>query len=280
MDLVQGQLAFDGIPERLTRVTPAKLTTWSSCPRRYRFNYVDRPRPARGPAMAHTTLGAALHNALRALYELPPAQRTPSRGRELVNRHWKSEGFAGAEQSADYRVRAGDWVADYVERHGASAEPVGVERWVSATTGTIIVQGRVDRIDHRDGELVVVDYKAGRHTPGVGDARDSLALALYALATRSALHGRCRRVELHHLRTSEVVSWRHTADSLAEHRERAERLAHDSSAAATAVEAGEDPDRMFPARPGARCAACEFRRHCREGKRAVPEIEPWALLGE
>ncbi|GAB3553537.1 PD-(D/E)XK nuclease family protein [Actinopolyspora lacussalsi] len=280
VELVQEQLAFDGIPERLVRVTPAKLTTWSSCPRRYRFNYVDRPQPPRGPAMAHTTLGAVLHNALRAYYELPSEQRTATRLRELINRYWKSDGFSGAEQSADYLARALDWLSDYVERDHARGEPVGVEKWVSATVGTIIVQGRVDRIDERDGELVIVDYKAGRKPPDVDAARNSLPLALYALATQRMLHAPCPQVELHHLRTSEIVTWRHTADSLAEHRQRAERLARESRDAATSIAEGADPDRVFPARPGAQCAGCEFRRHCPEGTRAVPETDPWALLGE
>lgn len=277
---VQGQLAFYGIPDRLVRVTPAKLAAWSSCPRRYRFGYVDSPRPSRGPAMAHTTLGAALHNALRALYESPAGQRTPSRARELVREHWKSDGFAGARQSGDFMARAQDWLAEYVERWGTAAKPVGVEKWVSATTGTIIVQGRVDRVDEREGEFVIVDYKAGRRPPEVDDVRQSQALALYALALQGMSHTRCRRVELHHLRTAEVVGWRHSTDSLAEHRERAEELAREFEDATAAVEAGADRERVFPARPGGQCAACEFRRNCPEGRRATPEIDPWALLGE
>ena len=41
-------------------------------------------------------------------------------------------------------------------------EPIGVERTVSATTEALAVSGRVDRVDDRGDELVVVDYKTGR----------------------------------------------------------------------------------------------------------------------
>ncbi len=51
------------------------------------------------------------------------------------------------------------------------------------------------------GELVVVDYKTGRHVLTVDDARTSLALALYALAAERVMRRPCRRVELHHLPT-------------------------------------------------------------------------------
>ncbi len=277
---VRFQLAFDGMPEGLVRVTPARLAAWSACPRRYRFGYVDRPRPPRGPALAHTTLGAVLHNALRAFYEEPPERRTGERVRELVRGHWRDDGFADRRHSAEFLLRAQDWLSEYVERVAATAKPVGVEKWVSATTGRIIVQGRVDRVDERDGEFVIVDYKAGKRAPDEEEARNSLALALYALALRGMSHVRCRQVELHHLRTAEVVRWRHTTDSLAEHRERAERLARQSREATAALGRGDSPDRVFPPRPGGQCAGCEFRRHCPEGQRAVPVVDPRALLGE
>ena len=65
--------------------------------------------------------------------------------------------------------------------------------------------------DGADGtELVVVDYKTGRHLLSVDDARSSLALAIYALAAARALRRDCRRVELHHLPSGQVLAWEHT----------------------------------------------------------------------
>src|SRR3954471_24135510 len=53
-----GQLEMPGMPRRLFPATPSKLATFADCPRRYRFAYVDRPTPAKGPAWAHNTGGA------------------------------------------------------------------------------------------------------------------------------------------------------------------------------------------------------------------------------
>ena len=38
--------------------------TFLDCPRRYRFQYLDRPTPAKGPPWAHNSLGASVHSAL------------------------------------------------------------------------------------------------------------------------------------------------------------------------------------------------------------------------
>jgi putative RecB family exonuclease len=248
------------------------------CPRRYRMAYVDRPTPPRGGAFAHSTLGAVVHNALRAFFELPVRRRTPEAAAALVGRHWNDEGFAGPAQAATYRDLAGGWVADYVAEIDVAEDPVGLERWVSAPVGTIVAEGRVDRIDERDGELVIVDYKTGRAALTTDDARASHALALYVLAARRTLRRPCRRVELHHLPTGTVAAWEHTEESLARHRTRTEEAAEEFNLATDTLKAGGDQDVLFPPRVGRQCSWCDFRRSCPEGQAAGPQAEPWALL--
>lgn len=277
---MQEQLGFDfgAMPKKLVRVTPAKLTTWADCPRRFRMAYLDRPSPLRGGAWAHNTLGAVVHNALKALFDLPAQRRTPEQAVALLHRQWKNDGFRDAEQAAVYRDRAVGWVRDYVTELDTSIEPVGIERWVSTPTSKIVAEGRVDRIDLRDGELVIVDYKTGRHALTVDDARGSQALALYALAARRTLRKPCHRVELHHLPTGTVAVWEHTEESLGRHVSRAEEAADELRLATDTLEAGGDPEILFPPRTGNQCTWCDFRRSCPEGRQAAPTIDPWSLL--
>lgn len=275
---MDGQLSLEGMPRRLFKVTPSRLATWLDCPRRYRMTYLDRPPPPRGGAWAHSTLGAVVHNAMRAVFDLPVSGRTPEAAAGLVDRHWSGEGFRDTDQGRRYRERARQWVADYVSELDVSDEPVGVERWVSAPTGRIVAEGRVDRIDERGGELVVVDYKTGRHALTVDDARSSQALALYALAARRTLRRPCRRVELHHLPSGEVAAWEHSEPSLLRHLGRMEEAADDASLATDTLAAGGDPELLFPARVSGGCSYCDFRRSCPEGRAAAPEVQPWALL--
>jgi RecB family exonuclease len=273
------QLGFDFATTRLVRVTPSKLGIWDDCPRRYRMTYLDRPAPQRGGARAGSTLGAVVHLALRALFDLPPAERTPRAAAALVDRYWSSEGgFRDAAQAAEYRERARGWVAEYAAELDPDAEPVGLERWVSVATDRIVAEGRVDRIDRRGAELVVVDYKTGRRTPTPADAAASQALALYAVGVERTLRRTCTQVELHHLPSGTVASWRHDAESLREHVARAEASAAELDTAAEELAAGGDPGTLFPPRPAPRCGGCDVRRHCPEGRAAAPEELPWAGL--
>ena len=148
---------------------------------------------------------------------------------------------------------------------------------MSVPTPRIVAEGRADRIDARDRELVVVDYKTGRR-PDPDDARRSRALALYAVGARHTLRRPCTRVELHHVPTGEVVAADHDEASLQAHLARAEDAAQDVADAVDALATGGDPDVLFPPRPAPRCGSCDVRRHCREGRAAAPEREPWASL--
>jgi putative RecB family exonuclease len=295
------QLGFDFETTRLVRVTPSKLAAWGDCPRRFRMTYLDRPPPPRGGAYAHNTLGAVVHLALRALFDLPPDGRTPRAAAALVDRYWTSEGFRDAAQAATYRERARGWVADYADGLDPDAEVVGLERWVSVATDRIVAEGRVDRIDRRGDELVIVDYKTGRRPLTAAEAAASQALALYAVAAERTLRRPCRQVELHHLPSGEVLAWEHDSTSLREHVHRAEETAAELDAASAALAAGGDTDErgritgttaarsagrasarlsdeLFPPRPAPRCGACDVRRNCPEGRAAAPEQPAWGLL--
>jgi RecB family exonuclease len=280
------QLGFEGMPRRLYACTPSRLNTWLDCPRRYRMTYLDRPPPAKGPPWAHNSLGASVHNALAGWWRLPVGRRTTEAAGRLLDTGWITEGYRDPAQSEHTRARARDMVLRYVEGLDPYTEPLGVERTVATRTELLALSGRIDRIDARldaagQEELVVVDYKTGRHLLSTDHARGSLALAVYALAAQRSLRRPCHRVELHHLPSGEVYAWEHTDDSLARHLRRAEAAAVEAQAADAAF-APDLPrqrrDEVFPPRPGPQCGWCDFARHCPEGSAAYSPKEPWAGL--
>jgi RecB family exonuclease len=289
------QLGFEGMPRRLYTCTPSRLNTWLDCPRRYRMTYLDRPMPPKGPPWAHNSVGASVHNALAAWWRLPVDERSPEAAGRLLLRGWLTDGFRDEAQSAQWRERAREMTERYVAGLDPSDEPLGVERTVATRTDRIAVSGRIDRLDARGPELVVVDYKTGRHVLTSDDARGSLALAIYAVAASRVLRRPCRRVELHHLPSGEVAVWEHTDESLARHIRRAEQIAAEAATADEAYRAGAGKradvpkpragevdhaphDELFPPRPGNLCSWCDFARHCPEGREAAPRKEPWAAL--
>ena len=280
------QLGLDGMPRRLYPCTPTRLSTWLGCRRLYRMTYLDRPAPRKGPAWAHNSLGASVHNALAGWWRLPPAQRTVPAAAGLLDRGWISEGYASDAQSAAARDRAREMVEQYVARLDPVAEPAGVERTVAARTDRIAFSGRIDRLDDRPsgdgGSLVVVDYKTGRRALSSDDARASLPLALYAIAAARVLRRPCHLVELHHLPTGTVHGWEHTEATLARHLGRAEDVAAECAEADGRHQAGFPPggqDEVFPPSPGPGCGWCDFRALCPEGSAAAPARRPWDGLG-
>jgi RecB family exonuclease len=276
------QLEFPGMPRRLYSCTPTRLSAWLGCPRRYRMTYLDRPTPPKGPPWAHNSFGAAVHNALAGWWRLPLAERSVAAAVRLVERGWINEGFADDAQSAQQQRRAAGMVQGYVAGLDPADEPIGVERTVATRTDTIAVSGRIDRLDARPDELVVVDYKTGRHLLTADDARSSLALALYAMAAERVLRRPCRRVELHHLPSGQVLSWSHSEESLARHLGRAEGIAQDCADADQLMRDGlpaERYDEVFPPRPGPSCGWCDYLRHCPEGTAAAVTRRPWDGLG-
>jgi RecB family exonuclease len=286
------QLRLAGMPRRLFACTPSRLTSWVDCPRRYRMTYLDRPPPAPGPPWAHNSFGASIHNALAGWWRLPRKGRTAAGAGDLLDAGWLADGFRDQAQSEGWRAQGRAIVQRYVATLDAADEPLGVERTVAARTERLALSGRIDRLDDRGGELVVVDYKTGRRPLTVDDARGSLAMALYAVAAAATMRRRCVRVELHHLVTGAIHAFEHTDESLRRQLGRAEQIADEATAATEAARAaGVAPAAQsagsgtlavdpFPPRPGTQCGWCTFRAHCPEGAAAAPVQLPWAGLGE
>ena len=282
------QLGFEGMPRRLYACTPTRLSAWLDCPRRYRMIYLDRPPPPKGAPWAHNSLGASVHNALAGWWRLPRHERSVEAAGDLLERGWITEGFADAAHSGRHRDRARRMVERYVSGLNPAGEPAGIERTVATRTELIAVSGRIDRLDDRrradgSGELVVVDYKTGRHVLTTDDARTSLPLALYALAAERVMRRPCSRVELHHLPTGRVLAWEHSAESLRRQLGRAQDIAAECAAADERYRGGQEADRgdeVFPPRPGQWCGWCDYRAHCPQGAAAAATRHPWDGLAD
>lgn len=285
-------LMLPGMPEPLVAATPTRLSGWVACPRRYRFTYLERPGPRRGPPWARSAVGAAVHTALARWWLDPTRARTPGRAASLLVAAWQGDGFRDRHQEHAARARALDMVSRYAATLDPETPPVGVERTVGTRTAVLALSGRVDRIDERPvapptgaaagTELVIVDYKTGRN-PGPDAAGSSLALAVYALGAARLLRRDCRRVELHHLPTGSVWAHEHTAGSLRTHTALADAIGLQLRAAHARWAGGltaRQADDAFPVRPGPGCGWCDYRTSCPEGAAASPALPPWAGLDD
>lgn len=271
------QGALPGMPQPIYRVSPTRLLTFLDCPRRYRFQYLDRPTPPKTPQRAHLSLGLSVHNALRDWWEV---RRTPSEGARLLRRGWIDVGYRDAAQSQRWRERSAGQVESYLAGVDPEPEPAGVERTVAFLSGDLQVSGRIDRLDDRAGELVVVDYKTSRSVATRQDLSTSLPMALYAAAVWKMFRRATLRVEFHHVPTGAVVVHQHTPASLGRKVEEARSIAHDTRTADQDFAAHGAASQLFPARTGPLCGWCDFRAHCPQGQQAAPEKSSWAALDD
>lgn len=279
----QEELSAPGItwPTRLFRASASRLNAWLDCPRRYRMVYLDRPRPQARPQRAHTSVGVVTHGVLRDFWDLPAPQQTPQGVRELVESSWIEVGFRDAQQSSRWRARVVEQVVDYLRGIDRLSQPLGIERTVSFRSQTLAFTGRVDRLDRRADELVVVDYKTGRIVPDLGQVRSSLALGLYAKAVAAMWRRERVHVELHHLPTGTVVGHSHTPASIERKCAEAESIVLDLRRAEADFERHGCLSAAFPPTVSALCQWCEMRAHCPEGQLIGPEKSSWAgLVGE
>ncbi len=242
------------------------------------MQYLDRPRPSKGPQRAIASIGNSTHATLAQFWDLPERDRTPTAVEELMARLWQRSGFVDEVQSAQWRGRATGWVIDYLSTIDRRAQPTAVERTVSIPTERLAITGRVDRAQDRDGELVVIDYKTGSKGVEAGSARTSLALGLYALALSRMFRRPVRLVELHHVPTGSVDAHRHTDESLARKLAEAESIGLDLRAAEQDyAEHGVDAQ-SFPPNPSALCRWCDVQEHCPIGLTVGPAHPGWVGL--
>lgn len=178
------------LPQHLS---PSSASAFESCPRRWRFKYVDRrPEPSHQAAL----VGSFAHRVLELLCELPPGERTVDRAKSLAKEAWPE--FEGDD---DYRLlqldvdgaRAFRWQA-WLAITGlwdiedpARVEVVSTEQKVEVDLGAVPFKGIVDRVDRSAGKLVVSDYKSGT-LPGARWRRDKIRqVMLYAAALRQSM---------------------------------------------------------------------------------------------
>lgn len=281
-DQPAGQGTFAGMPQRLYSASPSRLLAYLDCPRRYRLQYLDRPKPQAAPQRAHTSLGIAVHNALRDWWDVPVAEWSVDRAHALVAGSWVDVGFRDSAMSRRWLRTAQQEVTDYLRGIAPGNRPTGIERTVSVRTRTVALTGRIDRLDDRptsDGgrALVVVDYKTSRRPSTVEELRTSLPMAMYAVAVARMFQRPCVDVELHHVPTGTVARHRHTPESLDRKVAEVESIALDLRRADADFQGRGPESDQFPPRVSALCGWCDYRAHCAEGSQ-VPERSPWAAL--
>jgi putative RecB family exonuclease len=201
----------------LGAISPSRAGDFMTCPLLYRFRTIDRlPEPSSPDAVR----GTLVHKVLEDLFDLPAAERTPERARDLLVPSWSgllesepvvAEMFAGDGPEVD------DWLSscrEVLDRYFTledprRLEPAERELYVEALLESgLLLRGFVDRVDVAPGGQVrVVDYKTGRSPGPAWEAKALFQMKFYALViwrTRGVIPA---MLQLVYLGNAEIVRY-------------------------------------------------------------------------
>lgn len=227
----------------------AKVSTYLSCPLKYKFQYVDRVPMRSSP---HLSFGSSLHKVLEEFHKNCEVQTASEK--ELLwflEKFWISDGYASPQEEEEYRNKAKEILRRYLNdnRH-AVAQPKYFEKLVEDKIGPFPFQGRFDRVDKRtDGKLDVIDYKSGK-TLDARQLKRELQAKIYTLLSRRIWGKKFGQIFFYYLETGKKVPVEFTSEELGQTVE-------------TIKEVGRSIYRkVFPAQPSALCSWCDYQSIC------------------
>ena len=179
-------------PEPPPRLSPSGAGTFTQCPRRWKFRYIDR---LADPPGEDALAGSFAHRVLELLMQRPPEQRTIDEARRIARSEWpeteahRDYQALGHDEKDSRRFRWKAWTAIQGLWRLEDPSEVNVratEQDVEAELAGVPFRGIVDRIEEEGDGLVVTDYKSGK-APSPRFRRSRLdQVLLYAAAVEAS----------------------------------------------------------------------------------------------
>ena len=208
-------------PYRPPHLSFSQLETYERCPYAYWLRYV---KGVPEPPNHYAAFGSFIHGLIeqdgkaRMLGRIIPET-------DLLDRYAKGfprDAFASPELADQYWQKGLAMMRHY-RASTKTAEVIDVESpfQIDPSFGVPIV-GYIDRIEKRDGEYWILDYKTGR--PFTADDHRADQLLLYGLAFFRRYRRRPKRMVFHFLGTNDYVEMPLTQDRLDRLRDRFVRM--------------------------------------------------------
>jgi DNA helicase II / ATP-dependent DNA helicase PcrA len=207
---VEGSFADPTAPlpdDRVLQLSHYQVDDYLTCPLKYKYVHILRV-----PILEHHTVvyGKSLHKAVE-LYHERKTSRVPVSLDDLLGAfesEWKSTGFLSRAHE-EQRFEAGrNALRRFFETEEVSGTvPLLVEEKFSFLIGNNRMEGRWDRVDEREGRVVIVDFKSSEvYQQEAADKRaaESLQLAIYAMAFQRAFDRPVESTELRFLESGLV----------------------------------------------------------------------------
>ncbi len=243
-----------------TSLSPSRVESFTSCPLAFRFANIEK---IDDPPTIHTTRGSLVHRALELAYLHPAEARTPSVFEASVEAaiaeyHLLPDLTRLAltpDEISAFEQQCRALIQNYLRMEDPQAvKPIGLELRLSATVGDLTLRGIIDRLELRNGELVVTDYKTGRAPTVNWELRSLSGVHFYSFLCQEVFGRLPAAIRLMYLSSGETIEATPNEQSA---RYVATRTAAVWKAVERACVTGD-----FKPHPSARCASCSFQPWC------------------
>lgn len=175
-----------------------QIDDYMTCPLKYKYVHVLRV-----PILHHHAViyGMAIHEAIKEYHRKKIAQKpiTEDDIIKVFEGAWRSEGFLTREHE-EKRFEAGkEALKKFFREEREKDPPTHIEKEFSFLLDRNLVKGRWDRVDIKNGEAIIIDYKTSevyREEDAHRKAKESLQLSIYALSYRERFGNIPDRLEL------------------------------------------------------------------------------------
>jgi putative RecB family exonuclease len=228
----------------------SSLSTYETCPAKWRFQYEERLPTRPSPALA---FGDSLHRALHRFHGRPvPVAPSLDELLETLDAVWVDDGYTDPSEERAYLAHGREVLAQYHRDNAASYRiPAALEHRFSIDVEGVRLHGVIDRMDRiPGGGYEIIDYKTNRRLPPQQRVDDDLQLSVYYLAAREIWGIEPERLTLYYLLPGQRMATARTPAS-------ADALRRRIATVAERIEAGK-----FEPRENPLCDWCDFRRVC------------------
>jgi putative RecB family exonuclease len=232
------------------RLSYSSISTYETCPAKYRFQYEEKLPTGSSPAL---TFGDVLHRTLHRFHDRPvPVAPSLDELLDMLEGEWSEGGYLDPSEEQLYHDHARQILAEY---HRANADsfriPAALEFRFTVEVEGVQLSGVIDRMDRiPGGGYEIIDYKTSRRLPPKAVVDRDLQLSLYYLAAKEIWGIEPERLTLYYLLPGQRMStFRTPAD--------ADDLRRRIATVAERITAG-----MFEPRQNPLCDWCDFQAVC------------------
>ncbi len=232
------------------KLSYSSISTYETCPAKYKFQYEERIPTSRSPAL---TFGDVLHRALFRFHDRPvPVPPSLEDLHGFLDDEWSGEGYRDPGEESLYRDHARQVLAQYhLENADQFRIPAALEYRFTIDVEGVMVSGVIDRMDRMPGGgYEIIDYKTSRRLPPQARIDRDLQLSVYHLAAKEIWGIEPERLTLYFLLPGQRMSTTRTPADTDELRRRIATVAE-------RIEAGKFEPRQNPL-----CDWCDFQDRC------------------